>query len=79
MEAGGCTEPAEENMGPDAFYVEEAQATLSFLQDLGIPELVEQWFAANPGSQTVVPEVPQAKRKGDFLGKLVALFLGYYS
>lgn len=70
MEAGGCTEPAEDNMGPDAFYVEEAQATLAHLQDIGISNLADHWIANNPGLglQVAIPEIP-IKRKTDFLGK----------
>lgn len=71
MEAGGCTEPPEENMGPDAFYVEEAQATLSHLQEIGLPELADHWMSTNPGSQVVVPDIPLSKRKVDFLGKTI--------
>ncbi|KAI4458438.1 protein inturned [Holotrichia oblita] len=67
MEAGGCTEPAEDKMGPDAFYVEEVQATLSHIQELGIPDLVERWLATNPGQQVTVPEAPNGKKKSDFL------------
>ena len=67
MEAGGCTEPAENNMGPDAFYVEEVQATLSHLQEMGISELAERWIQTNAGSQVTVPEVPPVKKKAEFL------------
>lgn len=69
MEAGGCTEPAEDNMGPDAFYVEEAQATLAHIQELGIPELADRWLATNPGPQVTIPETCN-KRKSDFLDSL---------
>lgn len=65
MEAGGCTEPPEENTPPDAFYVEEVQATLSHIQELGIPELADRWLAIN--SEVALPEVSLSKRKGDFL------------
>lgn len=71
MEAGGCTEAAEENRAPEAFYIEEAQATLSHVIELGIPELAERWLGTNPGSQVTVPEIPQSKRKTDILGKNV--------
>lgn len=67
MEAGGCTEPAEDKMGPDAFYVEEVQATLSHIQELGIPDLVERWLATHPGQQVTIPEPPNGKKKSDFL------------
>ncbi|EEZ98662.1 protein inturned [Tribolium castaneum] len=69
MEAGGCTEPAEDNMGPDAFYVEEAQATLAHIQELGIPELADRWISTNPGPQVTIPETC-TKRKSDFLDTL---------
>lgn len=68
MEAGGCTESAEENRPPEAFYIEEVQATLSHIIELGIPELAERWLSINPGSQTTVPEIPHSKRKTDLLG-----------
>lgn len=70
MEAGGCTEPPEKNRPPEAFYIEEAQATLSHVIELGLPELAERWLSANPGAQTTVPEVPQSKRRADILGTL---------
>lgn len=68
MEAGGCTEPPEESRPPEAFYIEEAQATLSHIIELGIPQLAERWLSSNPGSQIAVPELPQTKRKSDILG-----------
>ncbi|KAJ8939447.1 hypothetical protein NQ318_023073 [Aromia moschata] len=67
MEAGGCTETPEENMGPDAFYVEEAQATLAHLQELGLSELSERFLGMNPGPQIVAPIPPHNKRKSDFI------------
>lgn len=69
MEAGGCTEPAEDNMGPDAFYVEEVQATLAHIQELGIPELADRWIGSNPGAQITIPESCN-KRKVDSLSNL---------
>ena len=69
MEAGGCTEPGEENMGPDAFYVEEVQATLAHIQELGISDLADRWIASNPGPQVTIPETCN-KRKSDFLDNL---------
>lgn len=67
MEAGGCTEPAEDNLPPDAFYVEEAQATLAHLKELGISELAERWTCSNPGTQVTVPQAPtNVKKKTDF-------------
>ncbi|XP_023311186.1 protein inturned [Anoplophora glabripennis] len=67
MEAGGCTEPSEDNMGPDAFYVEEAQATLAHIQELGLSELADRFLSMNPGSQISVP-IPQGnKKRGDFI------------
>lgn len=68
MEAGGCTEQPEENRVPEAFYIEEAQATLSHIIELGLPELAERCLTTNPGSQVTVPEIPQNKRKTDILG-----------
>ncbi|KAK5650403.1 hypothetical protein RI129_001432 [Pyrocoelia pectoralis] len=69
MEAGGCTESAEDNMAPDAFYVEEVQATLAHLQDIGISNLASRWITENFGSQVIVPEFP-IKRKTDFLSNI---------
>lgn len=70
MEAGGCTEPAEDNIGPDAFYVEETQATLAHLQELGIPELAERYLFTNPGPQLTIPEMNQLKKKSDLLSSI---------
>ncbi|XP_023014515.2 inturned planar cell polarity protein [Leptinotarsa decemlineata] len=67
MEAGGCTEPSENNMGPDAFYVEEAQATLAHIQELGLSELCERLLSLDPYPQITKP-VPQVnRRKSDFM------------
>lgn len=68
MEAGGCTEPAEDNRAPEAFYIEEAQATLSHIIELGLPELAERFLSTNQSTQVTVPEIPQNKRKADILG-----------
>lgn len=70
MEAGGCTEPPEENLGPDAFYVEEVQATLAHLQELGISKLAERWLHTNPGTQVSMPELTNQKKKLEFLGNM---------
>lgn len=67
MEAGGCTEPPEENMGPDAFYVEEAQATLAHIQELGLSELADRFLSMNPGPQISVPIPEGNKKRGDFI------------
>lgn len=65
MEAGGCTEPPEENTPPDAFYVEEAEATLSHIQELGIPELADRCLSIS--QQSVISEIPTTKRKPNLL------------
>lgn len=71
MEAGGCTEPAESGLGPDAFYVEEAQATLAHLQELGVSELAAKWIRTNPGTQIQLPQIPPPNtRRTDFLTTL---------
>ncbi|XP_060525407.1 protein inturned isoform X2 [Cylas formicarius] len=70
MEAGGCTESAEPNMGPDAFYVEEAQATLAHVQELGVGELADRSVANNSGFGIVTPTPPASKKKTDFMGTL---------
>lgn len=67
MEAGGCTEPPEENMGPDAFYVEEAQATLAHIQELGLGELAERLLSLDPHPQIARPLPQNNKKKGDFI------------
>ncbi|CAH1108747.1 unnamed protein product [Psylliodes chrysocephalus] len=67
MEAAGCTEPPEENLGPDAFYVEEAQATLAHIQELGLSELSERILSLEPHPQIVRPLSRNNKRKSDLL------------
>ncbi|KAF5301487.1 hypothetical protein FQR65_LT08790 [Abscondita terminalis] len=69
MEAGGCTEDPEDHMGPDPFYVEEVQATLAHLQDIGISNLASRWISNNYGSQVTIPEIP-IRRKMDFLSNI---------
>lgn len=70
MEAGGATEPPEDNMGPDAFYVEEAQATLAHVQELGLSIVAERFLIANGGFQIATPMPPINKKKSDFIGSL---------
>lgn len=67
MEVGGCTEPPEENSGPDAFYVEEAQATLAHIQELGLSEFAERYLSVNQDPQTTLPVPMPNKRKSDFI------------
>ncbi|CAH1183286.1 unnamed protein product [Phaedon cochleariae] len=67
MEAGGCTEPPEGNSGPDAFYVEEAQATLAHIQELGLGELCDRLLAIGPHAQVARPLPPTGRNKGDFM------------
>ncbi|XP_044761022.1 protein inturned isoform X2 [Coccinella septempunctata] len=67
MEAGGCTEAPEENAAPEPFYVEEVQATLSHIQELGIPELADRFLNMNPGPQVTLPMAPSNKKKLDVL------------
>lgn len=67
MEAGGCTEAPEENCRPDAFYVEEAQATLAHIQELGLSECADRFLCMNPGSQIVLPQPQINKRKNEFI------------
>lgn len=67
MEAGGCTEPPEDNMGPDAFYVEEAQATLAHIQELGLSELADRFLSMNPGPQISIPVPQGGKKRGEFI------------
>lgn len=67
MEAGGCTEAPEENSGPDAFYVEEAQATLAHIQELGLSECADRFLSMNPGTQVVLPQPQSNKRKSEFI------------
>ncbi|KAK4883073.1 hypothetical protein RN001_006392 [Aquatica leii] len=69
MEAGGCTEDPEDHMGPDPFYVEEVQATLAHLQDIGISSLASRWMSNHFDSQVTVPEIP-IRRKMDFLSNI---------
>lgn len=67
MEAGGCTEAPEENSGPDAFYVEEAQATLAHIQELGLSECADRFLCMNPGTQVILPQPQMNKRKSEFI------------
>ncbi|KAG5874050.1 hypothetical protein JTB14_034626 [Gonioctena quinquepunctata] len=67
MEAGGCTERPEENMGPDAFYVEEVQATLAHIQELGLSELCDRLLSLNPYPQITKPVPQMGRRKSDFM------------
>lgn len=67
MEAGGSTEAPEENAAPEPFYVEEVQATLSHIQELGIPELADRFVSMNPGPQVTLPMAPCNKKKVDVL------------
>ncbi|KAK9878921.1 hypothetical protein WA026_003744 [Henosepilachna vigintioctopunctata] len=67
MEAGGSTEFPEVNAAPDPFYVEEAQATLAHLQDLGLPELADRFIEMNPGPQVTIPVASSNKKKLDVL------------
>ncbi|KAF7272761.1 hypothetical protein GWI33_014470 [Rhynchophorus ferrugineus] len=70
MEAGGCTEPPEDNLGPDAFYVEEAQATLAHVQELGLSVVAQRSLLANGGYEIASPAPFLNKRKSDFRGSL---------
>ncbi|CAH1961039.1 unnamed protein product [Acanthoscelides obtectus] len=67
MEAGGCTEPAENNMGPDAFYVEEVQATLAHIQEVGISELANRILSTDSNEQIALPVPNVSKKKGEFI------------
>lgn len=68
MEAGGATEPPEDDMGPDAFYVEEVQATLAHIQELGLSIVAERVLLSNGGFQIATPLPPPNKKKNDFIG-----------
>ncbi|XP_033222182.1 protein inturned isoform X3 [Belonocnema kinseyi] len=56
LESGGCTAKLEEKIGPDVFYVEEAQETLKHIQKIGISTLVEKWILANARPEVILPE-----------------------
>lgn len=73
MEAGGATEPAENDMGPDAFYVEEVQATLAHIQELGLSIVAERVLLSNGGFQIATPLPPPNKKKNDFIGQFAAI------
>lgn len=47
FESGGCTAKIEGNVGPNPFYVEEAQETLQHIQKIGITTLAEKWILVN--------------------------------
>nr|CAI5822166.1 unnamed protein product [Callosobruchus analis] len=67
MEAGGCTEPPENNMGPDAFYVEEVQATLAHIQEVGVSELANRILSTDSNEQIALPVPNLNKKKSDFM------------
>ncbi|KAL1491563.1 hypothetical protein ABEB36_012140 [Hypothenemus hampei] len=67
MEAGGATEPPEDNMGPDAFYVEEVQATLAHIQELGLNIVAERILTSN-GGYAIANPMPQINKKKDWKG-----------
>uniref|UniRef100_A0A1B6CYB8 Protein inturned n=1 Tax=Clastoptera arizonana TaxID=38151 RepID=A0A1B6CYB8_9HEMI len=53
LESGGCTVKVEGNPGPDILYVEQAQATLQHIKEIGALAIAEKWILLNPRPQVI--------------------------
>ncbi|KOX74168.1 Protein inturned [Melipona quadrifasciata] len=58
LESGGCTAKCSETIGPDIFYVEEAQETLKHIQKIGVTTLAAKWIASNTRPEVIAYEDP---------------------
>ncbi|CAL7946624.1 unnamed protein product [Xylocopa violacea] len=56
LESGGCTAKCSETIGPDIFYVEEAQETLKHIQKIGVTTLAAKWIASNTRPEVIAYE-----------------------
>ncbi|KAG6797320.1 protein inturned [Apis mellifera caucasica] len=56
LESGGCTAKCNEIIGPDIFYVEEAQETLKHIQKIGVTTLAAKWIASNTRPEVITYE-----------------------
>ncbi|XP_029659336.1 protein inturned isoform X2 [Formica exsecta] len=62
LESGGCTAKYNDAIGPDVFYVEEAQETLKHIQKIGITILASKWITSNARPE-VIPYEEHAMTK----------------
>ncbi|XP_012537346.1 protein inturned isoform X2 [Monomorium pharaonis] len=53
LESGGCTTKYNDAIGPDVFYVEEAQETLKHIQKVGVTVLAEKWITSNARPEVI--------------------------
>ncbi|XP_017889125.1 protein inturned [Ceratina calcarata] len=58
LESGGCTAKCSEIIGPDIFYVEEAQETLKHIQKIGVTTLAAKWIESNTRPEVISYEDP---------------------
>ncbi|GAB1864614.1 Protein inturned [Camponotus japonicus] len=53
LESGGCTAKYNDAIGPDVFYVEEAQETLKHIQKIGVTILASKWITSNARPEVI--------------------------
>ncbi|KYM97363.1 PREDICTED: protein inturned [Cyphomyrmex costatus] len=53
LESGGCTAKYNDTIGPDVFYVEEAQETLKHIQKIGVTVLASKWITSNTRPEVI--------------------------
>ncbi|XP_011694656.1 PREDICTED: protein inturned [Wasmannia auropunctata] len=53
LESGGCTAKYNDAIGPDVFYVEEAQETLKHIQKIGVTVLASKWITSNTRPEVI--------------------------
>ncbi|EZA55008.1 PDZ domain-containing protein [Ooceraea biroi] len=53
LESGGCTAKYSDAIGPDVFYVEEAQETLKHVQKIGVTTLASKWIVSNARPEVI--------------------------
>ncbi|XP_018355019.1 PREDICTED: protein inturned isoform X1 [Trachymyrmex septentrionalis] len=53
LESGGCTAKYSDAIGPDVFYVEEAQETLKHVQKIGVTVLASKWITSNTRPEVI--------------------------
>ncbi|XP_024887243.1 protein inturned isoform X2 [Temnothorax curvispinosus] len=56
LESGGCTAKYNDAIGPDVFYVEEAQETLKHVQKIGVTVLASKWITSNTRPEVITYE-----------------------
>ncbi|KAL6436477.1 hypothetical protein ACFW04_004751 [Cataglyphis niger] len=62
LESGGCTAKYNDAIGPDVFYVEEAQETLKHIQKIGVTILASKWITSNARPE-IIPYEEHATTK----------------